>query len=285
MKLTFNASGLALALMSTLFFGCKDQLYDAQQEEPTPATAVVSPADETTTTPDAKWWKDASIVPLPESDGRAIDPSFKRGNSKPRIVVIGSATAEGVGASQKSLSWVELMKSKLKKDKKDVSVINLAQKKFTTYHIMPSKNKVTDRPLSRLGHNITAALEKKPFLVIVHLTTTDVHNGYTDEEILNNYDVIYQKLIAENVNFLFTGTQPRNFSKANRDRLAKLNDKLKAKYPNNFVDVLKKLSLQDYKIKTPYAFTDGRNLTDAGHAVVNGYVFNAPLFKQLLGYK
>ena len=142
MKLTFNASRLALVLMSTVFFGCKDQLYDGQQEETTPATAVVSPADETTTTPNAQWWKDVSVVPLPESNGKPVDPSFKRGNSKPRIVVLGSATAEGVGASKASLSWVELMRSKLKKDNKDVLITNLAQKKFTTYHIMPSSKTI-----------------------------------------------------------------------------------------------------------------------------------------------
>jgi hypothetical protein len=200
-------------------------------------------------------------------------------------VILGSATAEGVGASTKSKSWVELMKTKLKNDKKNITVINLGNKKFTTYHIMPSKNKVVDRPLARLGENITKALEKKPFLVIVHLTTGDIHNGYTDEEILKNYSTLRQMFIAAQVNYLFTGTQPRNFSLANRNRLASFNEKLKAMDPDHFVDVLKKLSQKDYKMKPLYAFSDGRNLTDPGHAVINGYIFNAPLFKQLVGYK
>jgi acyl-CoA thioesterase-1 len=285
MKKNFNASKLALFLMTFVFFGCKEQLFDAPIEA-APTTSVVTPVPaETTPVLNTKWWTDVSEVPLPVSDGKPVDASFKKGNTNPTIVVLGSATAEGVGASAKSKSWVELMKAKLKADKKVVTVVNLGTKKFTTYHIMPNKTKVADRPLPRTGQNITKALEKKPFLVIIHLTTGDIHNGYTDEEILKNYATLRQMLIAANVNYLFTGTQPRNFSFANRNRLAKFNDKLKAFDPDHFVDVLKKLSLQDYKMKPLYAFTDGRNLTDPGHAVINGYIFNAPLFKQLLGYK
>jgi hypothetical protein len=283
MNLKFYAPKLSLLLISIVFFGCKEQLFDAPVA-PTP-TAVVTPAPVAGTTPAVNWWLDVSEVALPISDGKPVDPTLKKGNTNPTIVILGSATAEGVGASTKSKSWVELMKTKLKNDKKNITVINLGNKKFTTYHIMPSKNKVVDRPLARLGENITKALEKKPFLVIVHLTTGDIHNGYTDEEILKNYSTLRQMFIAAQVNYLFTGTQPRNFSLANRNRLASFNEKLKAMDPDHFVDVLKKLSQKDYKMKPLYAFSDGRNLTDPGHAVINGYIFNAPLFKQLVGYK
>lgn len=284
MKLPFNASKISLLLMSFVFFGCKDQLFDAPMADK-PSTVVAAPTPETNNPPAVDWWADVSEVPLPVSNGNPVDPAFKKGNTNPTIVILGNATAEGVGASNISKSWVELMKAKLKSDQKNVNVINLAQKKFTTYHIMPTNNKVADRPLPRLGKNITRALELKPFLVIIHLTTGDVHNGYSDEEILKNYTTLRQMLIAAKINYIFTGTQPRNFSQANRNRLVKFNDKLKAFDPDHFVDVLKKLSQQDYKIKTAYAFTDGRNLTDPGHAVINGYIFNAPLFKQLVGYK
>lgn len=284
MYLKINASKLSLLLLTFVFFGCKKQTFDAPLE-PTPATAVVPTEPDTSTAPKLAWWEDISVVALPVSDGKPVDAAFKRGNTNPTIVILGSATAEGVGASAVSKGWVELMKAKFKSDNKNVNVVNYGKRKFTTYHIMPTNNKVANRPLPRLGLNITKALEKKPFLVIVHLTTGDVHNGYSDAEILKNYSTMRQMFISARVNYLFTGTQPRNFSSANRNRLVKLNDKLKAMDPEHFVDVLQKLSQKDYKMKTAYAFTDGRNLTDAGHAVINGYVFNAPLFKQLVGYK
>jgi acyl-CoA thioesterase-1 len=283
MNLKFYAPKLALLFITIVFFGCKEQLFDGPVAA-TP-TAVVTPVPEAGTTPAIDWWLDVSEVALPISDGKPVNPAFIKGNTDPTIVILGSATAEGVGASTKSKSWVELMKAKLKNDNKNVRVVNLGTKKFTTYHIMPTGNKVANRPLSKLGLNISRALELKPFLVIIHLTTTDISSGFTEEETLKNYAALRQKLISARINYLFTGTQPRNLSLADRNRLVKLNDKLRAMDPDHFVDVLNKLSKKDYNIKKVYAYKDGRNITDPGHAVINGYIFNAPLFKQLVGYK
>jgi len=300
MKLKINASTLALFLILFSVSGCKERLFDSPNE-PAPQTVVTAPEPEdqtnpesgttpettpgTTTPPAVSWWLDVSEIALPVSDGTQVDPAFKRGNSKPTIVILGSATAEGVGASDPSKSWVELMKAKLKADNKNVNVVNLALRQYTTYHIMPTNYKVADRPTAKAEHNITKALSKKPFLVIIHLTTGDVVNGYSNKEILANYETLRQMLVAANVNFIFTGTQPRNTTQANRDRLSNLNGKIKAIAPDNFVSVIKKLGQKDYRIKKFYAYHDGRNLTDPGHAVINGSIFNAPVFKKLLGYK
>lgn len=285
MKTKLNASKLAFVLLTLTFFGCKEQLFDSQTETK-PSTAVLDPEPVTNNTPAVKWYDDVSPVILPESNNAPVDPSFKRGNKLPTIVILGSATAEGVGASIKSNRWVELMKTKLKADKKDVSIINLGVRTYTSYHIMPNGNKVTNRPYAHQDNNITKALSKKPFLVIIQLTTNDINNDYTDEETFKNYEVIRKKLVDANVNYLFAGPQPRNFdTKSQRNRLYEFNKKLNAWDQNHAVDILRKLSQQDYRIKKAFAYKDGRNINDKGHAVVNGYMFNAPLFKQLLGYK
>lgn len=285
MKLKFSTSKLSILLIAFTFFGCKEQLFD-NPIETSPSATIPEPEPVTSTGPSVKWYEDVSEVQLPESDKKPVDASFKRGNTNPTIVILGSATAEGVGASAKSKSWVELMKAKLKKDNKTVSIVNLAKRTYTSYHIMPAGNKVANRPSANKDRNITKALEKKPFLVIIQLTTNDINNGYSDQETLNNYETMRQMLVKANVNYLFTGPQPRNFNaKSQRNRLLAFNDKLIAMDPDHVVDVLKKLSQQDYKIKKAYAYTDGRNINDKGHAVVNGYMFNAPLFKHLLGYK
>lgn len=285
MKTKLNASKIAFVLLTFTFFGCKEQLFD-NQAETKPVTAVVDPEPVTNNAPAVKWYDDVSPVTLPEAINAPVDPSFKRGNKVPTIVILGSATAEGVGASTKSNRWVELMKAKLKADKKDVSIINLGVRTYTSYHIMPNGNKVTNRPYAHQDNNITKALSKKPFLVIIQLTTNDISNGYTDEETFKNYEVIRKKLVDANVNYIFTGPQPRNFdTKAQRNRLYEFNKKLNAWDQTHIVDYLRKLSQQDYRIKKAYAYKDGRNINDKGHAVVNGYLFNAPVFKQLLGYK
>jgi lysophospholipase L1-like esterase len=284
MKFKFNASRLSILLIAITLLGCKEQLFDSPIVS-TPSAALPDPEPVTNTSPSAKWYEDISPVVLPVSNKKPVDPSFKRGNDNPTIVILGSATAEGVGASTKSKSWVELMRSKLKKDNKSVSIVNLAKRKSTSYHIMPNSNKTANRPAPQNDRNISKALEKKPFLVIIQLTTNDINNNYSDDETLRNYETLRQMLVKANVNYLFTGPQPRNFStKSQRNRLLEFNERLLKWDPDHVVDVLKKLSLQDFKIKKTYAYTDGRNINDKGHEVVNGYLFNAPLFKHLLGY-
>lgn len=284
MNLKLSASRLSILLIALTLFGCKEQLFDSPVVT-TPSAAVPDPEPVTNTGPSVKWYEDVSPVVPPVSNKKPVDPSFKRGNTNPTIVILGSATAEGVGASTKSKSWVELMKTKLKKDSKTVSVVNLAKRTYTSYHIMPSGTKATNRPAPNKDRNITKALEIKPFLVIIQLTTNDINNGYSDQETLRNYETLRQMLVKANVNYLFAGPQPRNFNaKSQRNRLLTFNEKLIKWDPDHVVDVLKKLSQQDFKIKKAYAYTDGRNINDKGHEVVNGYMFNAPLFKHLLGY-
>ena len=285
MKKILNASKIALVLLTVTFMGCKEELYDSQLETK-PTAEVVEPEKATNNAPAVKWYDDVSPVTLPEALNTPLDPALKRGNKVPTIVILGSATAEGVGASVKSNRWVELMKAKLKADKKDVSIINLGVRTYTSYHIMPNGNKVTNRPYAHQDNNITKALSKKPFLVIIQLTTNDISNGYMDEETFKNYEVIRKKLVDANVAYIFAGPQPRNFdTKSQRNRLYEFNKKLNAWDQTHVVDILRKLSQQDYRIKKAYAYKDGRNINDKGHAVVNGYMFNAPVFKQLLGYK
>ncbi len=284
MKLQFNASKLAFLLVVLTFFGCKEQLFDSPPEL-TPVVEAATPPPVTADVPPVKWYEDVSEVTLPQSDGKPIDPSFRMGNTKPVIVILGSSSAAGKGASVKSKSWVELMKAKLKADKKDVEVINLSEGGFTTYHIMPTGNKVANRPAPNTARNITKALSYKPFLIIVNLPTNDIDKNYTDKETLNNYAKLRSIVIKQNVNYIVTGTQPRNFStKSQRTRLLEQNEKMVGMDPAHVVDVLKKLSLQDFKIKKTYAWTDGIHVNDAGHRVINGYMFNAPMFKQLMGY-
>lgn len=284
MKLNLSATRLSLLLLAFTFFGCKEQLFDSPAQT-VPATEVASPAPVTSTKPAVAWYDDVSDVVLPVSDKKPVDPSYKRGNATPTIVILGSSSAAGKGASTKSKAWVELMKAQLKKDNKIVNVVNLSEGGFTTYHIMPNGNKVANRPSPNTSKNITKALSYKPFLIIINLPTNDIDKKYTDKEILNNYAKLRSLVVKENINYLVTGTQPRNFTeKSQRTRLLQLNEQMTAMDPAHIVDVLKKLSIQSFKIKKAYAFSDGIHPNDEGHAVINGYIFNAPLFKQLLGY-
>jgi acyl-CoA thioesterase-1 len=284
MRINFNAFKLYLLLIVVAFFGCKKNVFEGQNLQldsaTTPATIPAA------VLPEIKWYNDTTSVVLPISDGLPINPAYKKGNETATIVILGSSTAEGKGASQKKYSWVELLTAQLKKDKKVVKVVNLGKANFTTYHIMPTGNKVANRPTPDVLRNVTKALSYKPFLVIVNLPTNDIDKKYTDTEILANFTKFRKAFEKAKVDFIVTGTQPRNFTDSlQRQRLNTLNTKIVNGAPVRVANVLNKLSNQDYSIKKYFAFTDGIHPNDLGHRAINGYIFNTVLFKQLLGYK
>jgi acyl-CoA thioesterase-1 len=285
MRMKFYASKLYLLLTVVTLFGCKKQLFD-NPVVPIDSAATNSPNAVVVSGPVANWYNDTTSVLLPVSDGLPINPAFKKGNTTATIVILGSSTAVGKGASQKAYSWVELLTAKLKKDKKTVRIVNLANKNYTTYHIMPTGNKVTNRPAPDVLRNVTKALSYKPFLVIVNLPTNDIAEKYTDTEILANFTKFRKAFENAKVDFIVTGTQPRNFTDSLlRQRLRILNSKIVGGSPVRVANVLQKLSNEDYSIKKYFAYTDGVHPNDKGHAIINSHIFNTSLFKQLLGYK
>jgi acyl-CoA thioesterase-1 len=235
---------------------------------------------------DAAWLQDTDEVSLPFSNHQPIDPSLLAEGQNSTIVVLGSSTAAGVGASSANFAWVELLKFKLRDDSKNVNVVNLGIGGSTTFDIMPTGSFVPQsRPAPNTSRNITTALSFHPFLIIINMPTNDVATNYTDEEILANYNTVCSEMDSAHVNYIITGTQPRNLPTAEqRTRLLTLNDKLLKAYPNHVVDILTKLSKSSYYISDYYAAGDGIHLNNRGHRVIFGYIFKLPLFQQLLGY-
>jgi acyl-CoA thioesterase-1 len=284
MNIKFKASKLYPILIIVAFLGCKKDVYEDQNLQ---LDSAITPAPNTTPVlSEIKWYNDTTSVVLPVSDGLPINPAYKKGNETATIVILGSSTAEGKGASELKYSWVELLKAKLKKDNKIVRVINLGKINLTTYHIMPTGNKVANRPTPDVSRNVTKALSYKPFLVIVNLPTNDIDKKYSDTEILANFTKFRKAFEKAKVDFIVTGTQPRNYADSlQRQRLNTLNTKIVSGSPVRVANVLNKLSNKDYSIKSYFAFTDGVHPNDLGHRVINGYIFNTSLFKQIMGYK
>jgi acyl-CoA thioesterase-1 len=225
-------------------------------------------------------------VPLPYSNSLPMDSTLFLNGRTSTVVVLGSSTASGVGASSPTLGWVELLKSRLKNDNKIVNVVNLSSGGFTTFHIMSSGSFFPNRPAPDIDRNITAALNLHPFLIIVNIPTNDLATNYTDDEILANFNMISSIMDSAHVNYIFTGTQPRNFTAPEQQsRLLILNNKIVKAYPNHVVDVLSKLSTTTYHINEYYSAGDGVHLNDKGHSVIFRYLLRLPLFQQLFGYQ
>jgi acyl-CoA thioesterase-1 len=240
----------------------------------------------TTEVRDAPLVLDTNEVKLPYSNNLPMDPTLFRNGRNATIVVLGSSTAAGSGASSPSLAWVQLLKAKLEDDNKGINVVNLAVGGFTTFKIMPATSLVPiNRPDPDLNQNITAALKLHPFLILINMPTNDIAANYTDDEILGNFKVLRSIMDSAHVDYIFTGTQPRNFATVEqRRRLEILDTKILKAYPNHVVDILRKLSKESYYINDYYSAGDGVHLNDHGHKVIYSYFLRLPLFQHLLGY-
>ncbi len=201
------------------------------------------------------------------------------------IVIIGSSTAAGMGATPLDSSWANRVKAYAKAtSKKTVLFENLAVVGFTTYHAMPTGYAKAGRPAVVPTNNITAAFTYHPTLVIVSFSSNDVASDFTDEEILANYGEITRLLDSAKVKYIVFGNTPRNFpDMAHRSRLQTMNGKIQAMYPSQFNNIYDTLATPDLFIKPELAYTDGIHLNNTGHYIVMQSVLALDIFKQALG--
>ncbi|MFA0960566.1 fibronectin type III domain-containing protein [Roseivirga sp. BDSF3-8] len=185
----------------------------------------------------------------------------------PTVVVLGSSTAEGVGATAGN-SWVELLDAHYSTTFSSHQVVNLAQGGFTTYHIMPDGNSVSGRPTPDTNRNITEALSLNPDFIIVNLPSNDVQQGYTNTETMNNLIAVKQAAAAQGVDVFFTTTQPRDIDVTSRDRLAEQAGLIKSTFGPFSIGIFNLLADSNNRIRPAYASGDGVHLNNAGHAVI-----------------
>jgi lysophospholipase L1-like esterase len=211
---------------------------------------------------------------------RVVDTSQKV------VVILGSSTAFGTGATPIDSSWVNLLNYKFKAEKKNIFIHNLALGGYTTYHIMPSNVTTPNgRPGIDVNRNIDKALSFKPDLIIINLPSNDITYGFTDIEILENYKIICNEIKRNNVEFLITSTQPRNFPEIQaRERLAILNHVVKTGFPSNSIDFYDLLADPLLKIKTELDFGDGIHLNNKGHKMIFEEFLKDKKMRLVLGF-
>lgn len=199
------------------------------------------------------------------------------------IVIIGSSTAAGVGATPSDSAWVNRVRLATLNNKKTLYYINLAVAGFTTYQGMPDGYVNNDRPATDTAKNITKALSYHPALVIITYPTNDIANDYTDDEIMGNYKEMVRLLDSAKVNYIVFGTQPRDFAEtARRARLKTLNDKIKAVYAAHFNDNFEAFATADLNIKPALSFGDGVHVNNAGHYMIVQSVLANPVFQNII---
>jgi acyl-CoA thioesterase-1 len=193
------------------------------------------------------------------------------------LVILGSSTAAGTGANPIDSSWVNRLNAQLSIDERNTQVINLAMGGYNTSKIVPSSYKTADT-----SRNITKAISYGPEMIIINLPSNDFADGYTDEQILNNYSLTVHDINAAHIQYLITSTQPRNFSSLDlRKRVALFNDKMESAYPGHILNYYWQLASSDYTINPIYSYGDGVHVNNKGHYLIFQSVVQNNTFKNI----
>lgn len=180
------------------------------------------------------------------------------------IIVLGSSTAHGAGASSKSSSWVGLLKNHVRGLDGRFKVTNLAHPRITSYHILSDSTiNPENRPKVNSGMNITKALSMKPSLIIVNLPSNDMIYNYS---IMEQYENFLSILCESDVPVYFTTAQPRNSTWENREKLKQLSELIMERLPA--IDFWTGLASWNNRLMEEYNSGDDLHLNDVGHRFV-----------------
>ena len=186
------------------------------------------------------------------------------------IVVLGSSTAEGTGASTVDSSWVGRYRNFLGDDTR-YEVVNLARGGYTSYNVLPTGFPIpagvnqtidTDR-------NVTAALAYDPFAIILNMPSNDAANGYPAADQLANFEATVSAATDEGVRVYVATTQPRNFADTSLVMVqTEVRDSILNRYGDASIDFWTGIADSIGFILDSLDSGDGVHLNDAGHALL-----------------
>jgi lysophospholipase L1-like esterase len=181
-----------------------------------------------------------------------------------RVVVLGTSTAVGQGASGPAATWVGRLDAWLGTVTASHEVINLAESALTTY----SFREDGASPLPDPNHNITRALELNPDVIILNFPSHNIADGIPTETTIAHYQEMKAAADAKGTPLVLTTTQPRNFGTlAQRSLLRDEAIAIRAAFGAIVIDVYDELANPaNLRLKAVYNSGDGIHLNDAGHA-------------------
>ncbi|NJB85685.1 lysophospholipase L1-like esterase [Lewinella marina] len=186
------------------------------------------------------------------------------------IVVLGSSTAEGTGASTPDSAWVARYAEYLSRDTR-YEVINLARGGYTTYHILPNGAEVpagvniSPDPL----RNVTRALTYNPFAIIINMPSNDAARNFPVEDQLANFATVVEEARNAGVEVWVATTQPRNFTNTAQVELQReVRDSIFSIYGERAIDFWTGVADENGFIIDSLDSGDGVHLTDAGHRLL-----------------
>ena len=198
----------------------------------------------------------------------ANDSDVVNCNKAWKIVVIGSSTAFGIGASEPDSSWAGKFISYIKRRNQANEIINLAIPGYTTYQNLRPTGYIppSGRPSPDPLFNITAALAENPDAIIINMPSNDAANNYTLTEQQDNFEAALALADANNIPVWVTTSQPRNnMTTLQIQNLEQLRDWVFLRFGDKAVDFWTVIANSDGSIADLYDFDNNVHVNNAGH--------------------
>ncbi len=193
------------------------------------------------------------------------------------VVVLGSSTALGEGATDPFNAWVRRYRASLVQQEPANEVVNLAVEGITTAAVLPTGTSTGGRGAVDPEHNITAALALSPDAVIVNLPTNDTADGYSPDESLRNLQTVFDAASEAGVPVWISTPQPRALDATGRQALLALKDLVVSTFGDRALDFWSGVAAFDGSIDDYYDSGDGIHLNDEGHRVLADVVLAADI--------
>jgi lysophospholipase L1-like esterase len=216
---------------------------------------------------------------FPKSVDALDSTNFCLKSSAYHIVVLGSSTASGAGASPSDSAWVNRYRTYLESINPNNQVTNLAVGGTTTYHIMPDWFvPPTGRP-QPTSNNVSTAINLGADAIIVNMPSNDAAHGFGVDDQLSNFHTIVQTADSFNIPVWICTTQPKaNFPLSKDSIQVGVKDSVLSVFGSHSLDFWTTLATPNNKLDSIYDSGDGTHLNNKGHALL----FNRVVQKNIL---
>jgi acyl-CoA thioesterase I len=192
-----------------------------------------------------------------------------------RIVLMGSSTAAGTGASAAQFSVFGRLQSYYNTH----TWYNIAVPGRTTYQALDAG----------VSGNIYEALALNPDIILASYPSNDVANNFTNTETINNLTSLQTIAVANGVEIFFLGTQPRDFAdEARRIQLSTQNGLILSTFFTKSINVYPQLVRTGGYIGFDVRYLDvnnnpdGIHVNDEGHSRIFDAIVANNIFNNLL---
>ncbi|MFL5789597.1 MAG: PKD domain-containing protein, partial [Flavisolibacter sp.] len=187
-----------------------------------------------------------------------------------KIVVLGSSTAYGMGATPIDSSWVNKYTRYIKSKNSLNTIINLGQPGYTTYQVLRPTGSIppSNRPAPDTSYNITKALSFHPDAIIINLPSNDVAFGFTLTEQKDNYARALALTDSAHIPVWVTTTQPRsNLNNQELDSLMAMHDWTNTHFGPYALDFWTTVANPNGRINILYSAGDSVHINNQGHQI------------------